>query len=235
MPVPSRRRVLVAGATGRVGLEVARQLAAAGTDLVLLSRHGSVDPDLKRYDVEVMRAAVDIRDEAGLAEMAARLREPGARRLDGVVNCVTGYDGKPRALAAVDGTTFRDLLAVDLVGAHQLVSTLRFDLSRSNYGRVVLMSSLAGVFGRRGAAHLCAAKAGVLGLVRALAHELADDGVLVNAVAPGPIASADHPSMPPNRPVTFSTPAAVAATVVQLLSPACAITGQTIQINGGRP
>jgi NAD(P)-dependent dehydrogenase (short-subunit alcohol dehydrogenase family) len=225
------RWVLVAGATGRLGRAVAMELAAEGANIVLLSRSPHVEPELKRFGGELVTVSADVSDEAQLIAARSLLLNQHIDRLDGIVNCTTGYDGRAVQVGDLDGDTYRALVDVDLVGAYLLVRTFLPMLERAEAGRVVLLSSLAGVRGRPGAAHLCAAKAGVVGLTLALAHELSGKNILVNAVAPGPLAGAGHPS---GMVVTDSQD--VAATVVHLVTPANrAVTGQVVALNGGRP
>ncbi len=101
---------------------------------------------------------------------------------------------------------------------------------------MVLFSSVAGLRGRPGAAHLCAAKAGIAGLVVALAKELGPRGVAVNAVAPGPVIadeSAEH-EFPAG--VAPSTAQQVADAAVYLASDRSSpIQGQVLVVNGGQP
>jgi NAD(P)-dependent dehydrogenase (short-subunit alcohol dehydrogenase family) len=224
-------RVLLAGATGRLGRELAEQLAAAGADLVLLSRNPSIEPELKRFGADLVTVPADITDEAQLAAARSELLGRGIDRLDGIVNCTTGYDGRAVQVSDLNADAFRRLVEVDLIGAYSLVRAFLPFLERAGGGRVVLLSSLAGVRGRPGAAHLCAAKAGVIGLTLALAHELSAKQILVNAVAPGPLGAAEHP---PGMVVTECRDAA--ATVVHLVSGSNrAVTGQVVTLNGGRP
>jgi len=234
MPEPARW-VLLAGATGRVGRQTARSLAADGVNLVLLSRQPIPDPALAGAAGEVIELSADITSEPELAGVLDKLAGHGVDRLDGLVNCVTGYRGTPAPVGRLDSAAFSALVSTDLVGSYLLVRAMLPLLARDGNARIVLLSSLAGVRGRPGAAHLCAAKAGVLGLVKGLAHDLAGDRILINAVAPGPIRSEDHPELPPGASVSFSEPEQVAATVAQLLMPTCQLTGQVLEITGGRP
>jgi NAD(P)-dependent dehydrogenase (short-subunit alcohol dehydrogenase family) len=235
LPSTGRRWVLVAGATGRVGRHTARALADGGADLVLLSRRPASDPELERGSGEVLEVSADITSEQELAGVVDKLAGHGIDRLDGVVNCVTGYTGVPTSVAELDPTAFGSLVTTDLIASYLLVRATLPLLAGNDRARIVLLSSLAGQRGRPGAAHLCAAKAGVLGLVKGLAHDLAGDRILVNAVAPGPIRSPDHPALAANSPIPFTEPEQVAATVVQLLAPECRFTGQVLELTGGRP
>lgn len=235
LPTTGRRWVLVAGATGRVGRPTARVLADGGADLVLLSRRPASDPELEGRSGEVLEVSADITSEQELAGVVDKLAGHGIDRLDGVVNCVTGYTGVPTSISALDPATFIALVTTDLIASYLLVRATLPLLAGNDRARIVLLSSLAGQRGRPNAAHLCAAKAGVVGLVKGLAHDLAANQILVNAVAPGPVRSPDHPALGADSPIPFTEPEEVAAAVVKLLAPDCRLTGQVLELTGGRP
>ncbi|WP_026316505.1 SDR family NAD(P)-dependent oxidoreductase [Actinokineospora enzanensis] len=236
------RWVWVAGATGRIGSATATAAAALGADIVV---HGSRDTEAvatlaKRlradHGVQTVEVCADITAAGGVARARAAAAVGGVESVVAVINCVTGYTGKPVTATDLDDDRFRRLVDTDLVGAHALVRDL-IPLLDPDGARVVLLSSLAGVRGRTGAAHLCAAKAGVNGLVLALAQDLAPLRVLVNAVAPGPVAEPGQPvpGLPPG--VAVNSPAEVAAAVLALAGAMTTHTGQVVVVNGneGRP
>ncbi|WP_103533386.1 SDR family NAD(P)-dependent oxidoreductase [Streptomyces sp. SM11] len=234
-------RVLVAGATGRVGGAVVRRFAAAGAEVVVHGRGGSAAALAARtaadHGVTTHAVTADLTDDDGPARLRAELVAAGVDRLDVLVNCTTGYDGEPRPAAQLTVQEFRDLLDIDVVGAFALVTAVLPLLAAAGNGRVVLLSSLAGVRGRPAAPHLCAAKAGVAGLTLALAHDLAADGVRVNCVAPGPVQDPAHPHTGPLGPGVVPTSAdEVAGCVLALASDlTTALNGHLQVVNGGRP
>ncbi|MEV3932793.1 MULTISPECIES: SDR family NAD(P)-dependent oxidoreductase [unclassified Streptomyces] len=234
--------VLVAGATGRVGGAVAHAFAARGAELVVHGRHDKSTGALAEalaaaHGVRAHPVTADLTSPDGPQALRAGLDAAGVDRLGVLVNCVTGYDGQPRPAAALTASEFRAVLETDLVAVHTLVTTALPLLVASGRGRVVLLSSLAGVRGRPAAAHLCAAKAGVAGLTLALAHDLAGQGVRVNCVAPGPVQEPGVPHPGPLGPgVMPNTPDEVAGCVVALASELSSpVNGHLQVVNGGRP
>jgi 3-oxoacyl-[acyl-carrier protein] reductase len=224
MPAPepplAGRRVFVAGAAGAVGTAVSRTLAAQGADLVLHGHGRSpalrdlADELHQRHGKRPLVVHGDITEPERIAEVRDTLRANACGALDGIVNCTTGFDGRPVALADLSVKEFRRVVDVDLVGAYVLVHELLPLLTAHSGSRVVLFSSLAAQRGRPGAAHLCAAKAGVQGLALGLARDLAPHGVAVHVLAPGPIG----PHGPTGVPA--STVEQVAELVAVLASPA---------------
>jgi 3-oxoacyl-[acyl-carrier protein] reductase len=235
----SSRLVLVAGASGRLGGVIAAGLAAAGTDLILVGRHR---PDelagrlARDYGIRAVPIAADVTDEKAMRLMAETAASVGNGRLDAVISSVTGFDGEPSPAAGLAADTFRRVVDTDLTGVFLLAQASLPMLERSAAPRVVLISSLAGLRGRPGAAHLCAAKAGLTGLVLALAREWALKRILVNAVAPGPIRTPGGAEHPPVAGVRFNDAEDVAAPVLFLSSAANRqLTGQILAVNGGEP
>ncbi|MBT2511501.1 SDR family oxidoreductase [Streptomyces sp. ISL-98] len=235
-------RVLVAGATGLVGGAVVRAFAAAGAEVVVHGRDEKAagalaDRVAAEHGVRAHPVTADLAAPEGPQALRAGLDAAGVDRLDVLVNCVTGYDGRPRPAAALTAEEFRALLDTDLVAVFRLVTAALPLLAAAGRSRVVLLSSLAGVRGRPAAAHLCSVKAAVAGLTLALAHDLAGEGVRVNCVAPGPVQEPGTPHSGPLGPgIVPTTPDEVAGCVLALASDLSApVNGHLQVVNGGRP
>ncbi|NJC69935.1 SDR family oxidoreductase [Planosporangium thailandense] len=236
-----RAWLFLAGATGRVGSAAAETLASQGENLVLHSsgRTESLTELAGRltaqYGVHTVPVTADVTDAEQLARLNSTLAERGIGALAALVNCTTAYTGGVAGIAELTGDEFRRVVDADLVGAFLLVRELLPLLINQKGAKVVLFSSVAGLRGRPGAAHLCAAKAGVHGLTLALAKELAAHGIAVNCVAPGPIVHADQgrpTRLPPG--VAVSTPQEVVNAATYLASAASSpISGQVLVVNGG--
>lgn len=231
------RTVLVAGAAGTIGTAVAGTLAARGADLVLHGHDRSpaiadlADGLTRRHGVRTFTVHGDVTEPDQLAQMRDTLLANAFGALDGLVNCITGFDGRPVSPQQLSVKEFRRVVDVDLVGCYVLVHELLPLLTARPDAKVVLFSSLAAQRGRPGAAHLCAAKAGVRGLALGLARDLEPLGVTLHVLAPGPVG---HHGGPTGVPV--STPDQVAA-VVAVLSSAAGdpLRGQVIELQGDPP
>jgi 3-oxoacyl-[acyl-carrier protein] reductase len=230
------RTVFVAGATGTIGRAVSLAMARAGAELVLHGRAASaeiVGLAAQVRDDHGVRAHVsdgDVTQSADVDRIRDELAAADVKALHALVNCTTGFDGHPVMAADLPVTEFRRVVDVDLVGSFLLVQGLLPLLAAADGSRVILFSSQAGMRGRPGAAHLCAAKAGVAGLALALARDLAPQKVIVHGVAPGPVG---HHSGPVGVPV--ATPEEVADLAVLL---ACHVgdplEGTPLLIAGGK-
>lgn len=175
------RSILITGGSRGIGRACALHLARAeAAHLVLLGR----DAQALAASAEAVRAAggsaethvADVTERTRLAELAQHLGP-----LDGLV-AAAGISG----MTPVDGDSdafFDQILAADLTGPWNMVRAFLPRLGPG--GRIVLVSSVLGRFGVPGYGAYCAAKHGLLGLAKALALELIDRGIVVNAVAPG--------------------------------------------------
>lgn len=177
------RTALITGAARGIGAATAAAFADEGATVVLADRSPAPSwaqappsgADVREVDV-ADAAAVGALADAVLAE------HPG---LDVVVNAAGILD--ETAFLDMDPDTFDRTIAVDLRGVFLVSRAFAPAMVGRGDGRIVNIASQLGLKGGEGLAHYCAAKAGVLGLTKAMARELAPHGVLVNAVAPGPI------------------------------------------------
>jgi 3-oxoacyl-[acyl-carrier protein] reductase len=225
IPDPAQGRwVLVAGATGWIGRAVAGAVAAAGRDVVVHSgRRPAMAVDLAReltavYGVRTVPVDADITDAEQLGELQGALGRAGIGSLAALVNCATGFCEARMPPGRPDHAEFRRILDVDLVGPYLLIRALLPLLAAAGASRVVLLTTRVASPGGAGTAHLSAAKAGVHGLVSALAGELDEYGVQLDALAPGPVGRPGHrpAGLPPG--VTAATREEVARMVVELVS-----------------
>ncbi|MFH8774787.1 SDR family NAD(P)-dependent oxidoreductase [Streptomyces sp. NPDC017958] len=229
------RRLLIAGATGLVGTALAEAAAAQGTGLVLLGRSADrLNAPAARLEAEhgvpVLSLEADVTDPASLDRAVRRAEAAGLDRLDAVVNLVTGYQGRPVPAGDLSPEEFRRVLETDVTGSFLLVRAWLKLLRAAPAGRMVLVSSVAGLRGRPMAAHLCAAKAGVNGLALGLSAELAAEGIGVRCVAPGPIArpGVGHPPSP----IPPTTPERVADAVLRLTGADAELRGEPVSVTG---
>jgi 3-oxoacyl-[acyl-carrier protein] reductase len=235
------RQVLVAGSTGRIGTVLARAFAAHGANLILhtftreATAHKLADELFSEHGVQALTVKGNILDAEEMAALRGDL-EAKVGALDVVVNCITGFDGKSAGAQDLDAVAFRHVIDVDLVGCFLLARACIPLLARAKQPTLILFSSLAGMRGRPGAVHLCAAKAGIIGLTRSLAMDLYSSDIRVNAIAPGPVGEVDGGAVQgPTGQVAMSSPSQVSNIALFLASGlSTSLNGQVLSVNGGR-
>lgn len=241
----SRRVALVTGASRGIGRAVASGLAADGFDLALVYA-GNADAA-----ADVVAAC----EAAGATARAYRCDVSNTDEVKATVDAVLADYGSVWALVNNAGITRDTLLArmkdedfarvldVNLTGAFNMMRALTRPLMRQRGGRIVSMSSVVGLMGNAGQANYAASKAGLIGLTKSVARELAPRGVTVNAVAPGFVRT-DMTAALPEQVVEryegqiplgrLADPEEVADVVRFLVSDAAAyVTGEVIRVDGG--
>jgi len=234
------RTALVTGASGGIGGAIARRMHDRGASVVLSGRRREALDALAGELGE--RATVEIAD---LAEAEAPERLIKAVEAAGGVDILVNNAGLTRdnlALRLKD-EDWQTVLDVNLSAGFRLIRAALRGMMRRRAGRIISISSIVAVTGNPGQANYAAAKAGMIGMTKALAGEVAGRGITVNCVAPGFIETAMTGALdeqqrnrllervPAGR---LGTGADVAAAVVYLASDEAAyVTGQTLHVNGG--
>ena len=232
------RVAVITGGAGAIGGGIAARLASEGARVRILD---IAEPTVSFGSRDVDARVVDVADYEAVA---GALAEPGWAP-DFLVN-VAGVFAFEDILGSGD-TDWERTIRVDLTGVHACCLAAASGMCDRRFGRIVSISSNAGVIGFRNMTSYCAAKAGILGLSRALAVDLGSYGVTVNVVAPGSIAAGmgdtsgwtsdprmrawDQARTPLRR---AGNPGDVAGAVAFLVSEdASWITGQTLVVDGG--
>ncbi len=238
------RVAIVTGAGRNIGRAIALELAAGGAAVVVNGRANRANIDAVVGEIEArggeaLAAIADVTDEAAVERMvAATIKRFG--RIDVLVNNAAGRP--ERSLEAMSLADWRGVMATILDGAFLNVKAALPYLKQSDSGAVINIGGVSGHVGTKHRAHVVTAKAGLIGFTRALAHDLAQDGITANCVVPGLIETARDPKaqLPHHHNVSrtlagrFGTPEEIAAAVHFLAGPqARYITGQTLHVNGG--
>ena len=238
------RVALVTGASQGIGRATALRLAAQGAHLALAARN--LD---KLADVAAEVAAVGGTAKAFQLDVAS---EESIKA--GVKDVITHY-GKVEILVNNAGITrdmlsmrmkrndWDDVLNTNLTGAFLLSQAVMQSMLKARWGRIINITSVVGQLGQAGQANYAASKAGLIGLTKSLARELASRSITVNAVAPGMIATAMTDVLTDDQKKQMSdhiplgrvgTDLEIAAAVAFLASEEAAyITGHTLDVNGG--
>jgi len=232
---------LVTGASGGIGSAIARGLAAHGARLAL---SGSNEAKLAEFAASLggnhVALTCDLSDPAAVDGLVPRAVE-ALGSLDILVNNA-GITRDNLAMRMKDDE-WSDVIRVNLEAAFRLCRASAKPMMKARFGRMISITSVVGATGNPGQANYAASKAGLVGMSKALAAELASRNITVNCVAPGFIASAMTEVLPEAQKSALlgRIPAGklgegddVAAAVVYLASrEAGYVTGQTLHVNGG--
>ena len=237
----SMRRALVTGASGAIGSAIARALHASGAQVVL---SGTRETALKALAGELgERTAIA---EADLSE-AAEVGELVGRATDamGGIDILINNAGVTRDNLAMrmKDEEWQSVLDINLTACFRLSRAALRPMMKQRWGRIIGITSVVGVTGNPGQANYAAAKAGMIGMSKALAQEVASRGITVNCVAPGFVESPMTETLTDEQrekmagaiPIgRFGTADDIASSVVYLASSEAAyVTGQTLHVNGG--
>jgi 3-oxoacyl-[acyl-carrier protein] reductase len=227
------RSVLVTGGNRGIGLAIARRLAAGGDQVMVTSRSGDPVPGLSVVRCDVTDAAsVD----AAFAQAEAR---------HGPVEVLVSNAGitSDQLLALMKEEDFAGVVDTNLTGAYRVAKRAVRGMMRQRRGRLIFLSSVVGLLGSPGQANYAASKAGLVGLARSLARELAPRNITANVVAPGFVDTDMTAALPEERKkdivasiplARYATADEVAGVVAFLASEDGGyITGAVIPVDGG--
>lgn len=235
------RTALVTGASGGIGEAIARALHAQGAVVALSgTRRAELDRVAGELGERVHVVPANLSDRAAVDALV-----PAAEAAMGGLDILVNNAGITRdnLFLRMKDEEWDQVIEVNLTAGFRLSRAAIRGMMKRRHGRIVGITSVVGVTGNAGQGNYAAAKAGMIGMSKALAKEVASRGITVNAVAPGFIETAMTDALneaqrteilagvPSGR---LGTPAEIAAAVVYLASDEAAyVTGQTLHVNGG--
>ena len=235
------KHALVTGGSGDIGEAICLALACSGLHVIVhannnIAKADSVVKKIESHGGSAESISFDITNQTETKDAIDKLLEQGPVQV--LVNNAGIH--QDAILAGMKPEQWNQVIDVNLNGFFNVTQPLLLPMMQTRWGRIINLSSVAGVMGNRGQANYAAAKAGIIGATKSLAMEMASRGITVNAVAPGIIAgnmteevfdkAKIKQLVPMNR---TGTPEEVAALVNFLASDAAGyISSQVISING---
>ncbi len=235
------KSALITGASGGIGAEIARALHGAGAVVGLSGTR--VEP------LETLAAELGDRAHVlpcNLSDMAAvEVLPKQAAEAMGAVDVLVNNAGITRdnLFMRMSDEEWQSVLEVNLTATFKLCKGVMRGMMKARWGRIVNISSVVGATGNPGQANYAASKAGMVGMSKSLAYEVASRGITVNAVAPGFIETAMTDKLTEDQKAgimgqipagRMGAPAEIGAAVLFLASPEAAyVTGTTLHVNGG--
>lgn len=245
MKLKGRVAVVTGGSRG-IGRAIALAVAEEGADVAInFQRNETQAKEVAQAIERLGRSAETFQADVSDPEQVQRMRDAVLQRFDRGVDILVNNAGinRDKSFVRMDEEIWKAVISVNLNGVFYCTKAFLDGMAAKGFGRIINISSIVAQMGNFGQANYAAAKAGVLGLTKTLARELAGKGVTVNAVAPGFIETDMVASVPedvkerirvqiPLR--RFGKPEEVARAVVFLASEDTGyITGQVLSVNGG--
>lgn len=232
---------LVTGATGGIGGAIARALHAAGANVAISgTKADKLDALASQLKERVHIVPCNLSERPAVQKLVGEA-EAKLGTLDILVN--NAGMTKDNLFMRMKDDEWDQVLAVDLTAAFVLSRTAVRNMMRRQWGRIINIASISGVIGNPGQANYAAAKAGLVGMTKSIAREVAARGITANCIAPGFIKTAMTDVLNEKQTETiaavipagiFGVPEDIAAATLYLASEeARYMTGQTLHINGG--
>ncbi|WP_372836259.1 3-oxoacyl-ACP reductase FabG [Puniceibacterium confluentis] len=232
---------LITGASGGIGGEIARSLHAAGATVGL---SGTRTEPLEALAAELGERTFVLPCNLGDFAAVEALPKDAAKAM-GAVDILVNNAGITRdnLFMRMSDDEWQSVIDVNLTATFKLCKGVLRGMMKARWGRIVNISSVVGATGNPGQGNYAAAKAGMVGMSKSLAYEVASRGITVNAVAPGFITTAMTDKLSDDQKAAILTqvpagrmgePEEIAAAVLYLSSPEAAyVTGTTLHVNGG--
>ena len=236
------KTALVTGASGGIGGAIAKALHAQGATVVLSgTRAEALEAVKAELGSRAFIAPANLSDIASVEALPKAAEAVAGGGIDILVN--NAGITRDNLFMRMKDDEWDQVIAVNLTAAFRLSRAVLRGMMKKRWGRIIQITSVVGATGNPGQGNYAAAKAGLVGMTKSLAAEVASRNITVNAVAPGFIQTAMTDVLTDQQKQTIATripagrmglPEEIAAAVVYLASPEAAyVTGETIQINGG--
>jgi 3-oxoacyl-[acyl-carrier protein] reductase len=238
------KTALVTGATGGIGGAIARAFHTQGATVAISGRQAD---KLEALRAELGDRVVVTPCDLASKEQVGRLIDEAVKALGGRLDILVNNAGltKDNLFMVMKDEQWDDVIAVNLTSTFMLMraATRHMLRSKTGYGRIINISSVSGILGNPGQGNYAASKAGMIGMTKSLAREVAPRGITANCIAPGFIQTAMTDVLNEKQTETikaaipaqaFGTPDDIAAAAIYLASlEARYMTGQTLHVNGG--
>ena len=233
---------LVTGASGGLGSSIAKALAGQGARLAVSgSNVGKLEAFRGSLDGDHVALPCNLSDGAAVDQLVPQAVEALGGKLDILIN--NAGVTRDNLLMRMKDEEFEDVISINLEAAFRLMRAAAKTMMKARFGRIISVTSVVGVTGNPGQANYVASKAGLIGMTKAVAQELASRNITVNAIAPGFMTSAmtDALNDQQRESILSRIPMAamgtgddIGAACVYLASKeASYVTGQTLHVNGG--
>jgi 3-oxoacyl-[acyl-carrier protein] reductase len=233
----SGKKALVTGATGGIGEAIASTLKAAGAAVTV---SGTNPEKLSALSAQYNTIACNLSDAAAVAELPKKAEE-AMGGLDILIN--NAGITRDNLFMRIKDEEWDEVLRINLTANFTLTRAVMRGMMKQRFGRIINITSIVGVMGNGGQANYAASKAGLIGMTKSVAAEVASRGITANCIAPGFITTPmtdklndeqKNKMMSAIPAGAFGTPADIAAACLFLSSTQAGyITGQTLHINGG--
>ncbi|MDE5792832.1 MAG: 3-oxoacyl-[acyl-carrier-protein] reductase [Oscillospiraceae bacterium] len=234
---------VVTGGSQGIGFEICKKFAENGAKIAIIDINSAekmqtAQQELEKFGTEVQLYSCNVADSTQVADTCKQILK-NFGRVDILVN--NAGITRDNLILRMSETDFDAVIDVNLKGAFYMIKNFYRPMIKQKSGKIINISSVSGLFGNAGQANYSASKAGIIGLTKSTAKELAGRGICCNAIAPGFIATSMTTSFQDNAELIKSIPAGrfgkpeeVAGLALFLASPQSDyITGEVIRIDGG--
>ncbi len=235
------KTALITGATGGIGAEIATVLHSRGANIAISgTREEKLQEISANFSERIHILPCNLKDREAVKELANKAEE-----ILGQVNILVNNAGITRdnLFMRMKDEEWDDVININLTSTFTLTRGVLRGMMKRRYGRIINIASISGVIGNPGQANYASSKAGMVGMTKSLAREVAERGITANCIAPGFIRTPMTEALNEKQTTAiadfipakkFGEPSDIAHTTLFLASEeASYITGQTINVNGG--